>query len=204
MPRHVGQRFLHDAVDRDVDRIAERAGITFHAQQARGAGAFFPAFAQLLQGSGQAQRVEVGGPQAAQHVAHQLVQALRCGIGTVGRGQHAGPVVGGAVAQARGFDADRRAALAKLVVQFARQREALAFLQRDQLPCKFTVMFEQIGDARFGLGPQHELGLHLAAPPQRVPGEATGQHGQRERQFVDLPALQARQALRERFLQLQR
>ena len=123
----------------------------------------------------QAERVEVGRPKPVQHLVHQLLQFLRRRIGTARSGEHAGAIVGRAVAQQRSFHADRGAALAELVMQFARQRPTLAFLQRDQLLREFALVRQQVGDARLGLFAQVQLCLEFAPAPQGEPDEAAGQ-----------------------------
>ena len=203
MPGNVGQRLLHDAVDRDVNGITQRLSAALDVKPADDAGALFPGLAKFLQGRGQAERVERDGAQAAKHVAHELVQPLRRDIGALGCGQHAGPVIGRAMTQAGGFDADRGAALAELVVQLTRQGQALGFLQRDQLAGQFAVVLQQVGAARFGTLDPLELHPGLVTPPQRIPRQAAGQHGDAERQFIGLPILEPRQTMRQRLIQLQ-
>jgi len=69
---------------------------------------------------------------------------------------------------------------------------------------EFAVVRRQVGIACLGLHAQAEPGLDPAAAAQRVPSEAAGQHRQVERHFVDVPTLEARQAVSERLLQDQR
>jgi hypothetical protein len=166
MPRHVGEAFLDDPVQRHVDLLAEPIELTLELERAAHARvAPLPLVHQVAQRVRETELVQGDRAQplheAARHVVHptrHVDDRLRA-LGDLSRRRVR------VIADHGRVELDRVEALAELVVQLAREAAPLLFLREQILLRQPAVLGERVGELALGGGRRAIRRRLVPAPP---------------------------------------
>ena len=189
MARDVGERLLHQPIEHESAGFVQRLEIARHRQLDRHKGKpRSPLIDAMLERCGNSQLVETHGPQLPDKPGHHTIDTVDIGDHCAERLMCA-RVSGRCFAYRHRIELDGIEILAQFIVQVARQRLALGFLDVDVLLGQSLVFGKRFRELRLCRPAVVQLPGGLNVTTGGEPDEADRDHQQDRRQFIELQAL---------------